>query len=402
MCLIVRAGLKRYLSEVETMYTGEMDILSLVLYFAMGMLGAFLLKSGISAEAGHYQVKQGGRINWNYLVFFSLFLVFAVFRKVGTNIGGADALGYARDYQTGVMPSRYLYSEQLYGLFVGILNTIFHNYKFHFIIIYGLILLAYLMFFKRYTSPKNTMIPMILLVFPYIKSFNTIRTSLAIAVFLIALSVIENRKILSLLLIISTFFIHRMSILFIPIWFYYWFVKKWASEIKRWKLILLAVALIGGSIILATYMRTYVLALGIMNDTDTWYLSRTLQRSWVNYYPMYAAHLILLAAILFFDKKVDQTDEYQSLKTFCFYDIAVMPASLILGFWRANEYLYIARLIMWGYLLRVPEKWFADNSKWIYRCFIFIIFMAWLYLKIQGEWDDCKLMPYIFDPFNSI
>ena len=384
------------------MYTGEMDIFTLCLYFIIGIFGAMLLKRGASADAKTYQFKQGGRINQYYFVFFVILLIFAVFRKVGPDLGGADALGYARDYQTGILPAKYQTSEQLYGIFIGFLNRFFHNYKLHFIVIYGLILAAYLGFFKRYASSRNLMIPMLLLVFPYLKSFNTIRSSIAIAVFLIALSLIEKKKLLSLLLILSIFFIHRMSILFIPIWFYYWFVKKWATEIKRWKLVLLAIVLIGGSIIVATYMRSYVLALGIMNDTDTWYLSRNLQKSWLNYYPMYAAHFILLFAILLFDKKVDQTEEYQTLKIFCFYDIAVLPAALILSFWRANEFLYISRLIMWGYLLRVPEKRLTDSSKWIYRCFVFIIFMAWLYLKIQGEWDDCKLMPYIFDPFNSI
>lgn len=385
------------------MYTGEMDTITLIIYIVMGVIAVFLFRRARVREPYElYDERKNNRINRYYVIFFVLFLVFAVFRKVDTDIGGADALGYATYFQSGNIPIKYQSTEQLYGLFIKFLHIFFSNYKLYFIVIYGLFLIAYVVFFRRYSDKDNIMIPMMLIMIPYLKSFNTIRSAIAIAVFLLALTQIEKRKILSLLMIVSTFFIHRMSIIFIPIWFFYWFMKKWARVISKWKLIVFAILIISASVVVATYMRTYIMAAGILDSTDTWYLTINKNKNWIGRYYQYGPHLLLLIALVFFDKNVEKTNSYNGLKLICLYDIAVMPASLIMGFWRSTEYLYIARLIMWGYLLKIPERKLTKDSRIFYRAFIFILFLAWLYIKIRSEWDDCKLMPYIFDPFNSI
>ena len=88
----------------------------------------------------------------------------------------------------------------------------------------------------------------------------------------------------------------------------------------------------------------------------------------------------------------------------CVFDFLLAPVMLIMGVWRANEYFYVARLIMWSMLIPQGEALFTRITKgrikarW-YRIALCLAFFAWLGFRILSEWDDLRIMPYLFNFF---
>lgn len=77
----------------------------------------------------------------------------------------------------------------------------------------------------------------------------------------------------------------------------------------------------------------------------------------------------------------------------------MMIPSLIFNMWRANEYLYVARLAMWGVLINIFLHKFHPMTRPFLQIGIFIGFLSWLVFRVYQEYEELSIMPYVFDLF---
>lgn len=379
------------------MYTGVFDYATLLIYLIIGILGASLIGQGIKYSNGNELIKTN--FNLYYKLFIVLFVIFATIRKVDTFIGGQDALSYVNDFlsanNTSVL-SIELDSEFVFYLFEKIIRLFTDNYKIYFFICYFIIALSYVVFIKTFAKSNEYLIaPFILLIFLYLKSFCTLRSSLAVAIFMFGLSIFQKNKKTGVIFILSTFFIHRMSILYILFLFFYLLlgtkVKKISGiKLGMFTLVLLVVAYLG-----AISLRDQVIAMGLLDGTDAWYIKQSAGSSILSRWPMYFSHILLIIAMMFSGTKIGHSKEILFLKVLCIFDIIVMPASVVVGFWRANEFLYVARLMMWGHVIYVNTIGMSRKIKLVFNLMVAGLFVAWLVFRIYSEWDDLKIMPYV-------
>ena len=384
---------------VNCMYSPHFDLLTLFLYVFVGLFCMFYVK----------QVKFGYVFNRDtvkfpirlYDVAFIFFLViFAVSREVAYGIGGQDALNYKIIFENILFDSnRFLEQEQLF-LFINILVRSFtDNYIVYFALCYGIIALGYVLFIKEFAPKVISFTPFILLVFPYLRSFNTMRSSIAIAVFLIGLVLLNRKKTKwAIIILLSTFFIHRMSILYIAFLPFYFFSQKF-DILKNNRLYWGLFIYIPLAYLFALHMQDYMSVSDLVNEQDLYYVSASRGENLFQRWPMLFPHIVLLLFLFKYNKKVLETYNCRMLMLLCIFDIIVMPSSLVLNMWRATEYLYVARLIMWGMIIHILLKNIHGFQKNIIHLVSLIVFASWLVFRICSEWDDAKLMPYILNWF---
>lgn len=126
--------------------------------------------------------------NTAYFMLFIILVLFAVLRKVSYHIGGTDALNYQQYFLSCLnTSSRFEDVDLAFGYFTKLIRSLTNSPVAYRFICYSIIAGSYVYFIK-YLCPKGiSSIPFLILIWPYIKSFNTMRSSLAIAIFLISL-----------------------------------------------------------------------------------------------------------------------------------------------------------------------------------------------------------------------
>ena len=387
------------------MYTGHMDAGSFLLYIALGLFTGFIINRTIRIESKCLEKKEVINKNFNLYIgcWLLVLLFFATFRKVDYYIGGMDMIGYLENFKNIIdtKPPEGLFSESLFYYYTLTVASFTSNEVIYMAISYFVILLGYVMFIKTYMPNNISSIPFVMIIFPFLKSFNTLSTGLAVAVFLMGLALKKKSKWIGCIFIISTFFIHRMSILFvlyIPFNFVY---EKYVNMGKNQKRRVLGITIlcIVSAYYAAEYVKEVVLSLGILDVTDRWYLTRSSYFSIFERWPMFFAQAMLLGAMILWNKKIRDDDRVNEIKKLCVFDFIIVPISLVLGMWRANEYLYLARLIMWGEIITVSSNRFTTKSRFVYRWGCFAGVIIWLCYRIYAEWDELKIMPYILELF---
>lgn len=389
------------------MYTESYDILTFLIYIFVGLVCSGLINRfritnyGLIAENPYVDRTKK---SMQSLVLLVLFLtLFAALRKIDINIGGADAINYQQSFLNALSSEFEIEdlwtSEFLFTIFTKAIRFFTKSTRVYFFICYGFIAIAYMVFINKFITSNLCTIPMILLVFPYLKSFCTLKTGMAVAVFLLGVVELEKRKRLGILLILSTFFIHRMSIIFIPFVIYKFLYERFFERIGKVKWGLLCIVFIVLSYIVSQRLKMFVIASEFLNSTDMYYITHAIETSIWSRWPMYIAQLTLLIALFLFRNRIPDNDRKSELIEFCTYDFIVLPASLVFGFWRANEYFYIARLLSWGMVIPAIESYFTPNSKKIIRCASVIIFVSWLIYRVYSECFELKIMPYVLSFF---
>lgn len=385
------------------MYTGEIDFPSFILYIIVGSVGMLLLNSAQKRNITVSNINSSNSntsLNCYYIIFLGFFTTFAALRKVDHNLGGGDALAYINRFLTALQTTAADYersgtSEPLFHMYLQVIRYFVQDYKVFFAFSYGIIVYSYCVFHQYYTQNSNiSKIPFVLVIWPYLKSFCTLRSSMAIAVFLLALTMIEKRKYLSLVLLISTVLIHRMSVVFVLIWPFYHLYKNRISKFSGRKVIKFVVVYVFATIVAARFLQFTILQNGWLVSTDAWYLKQSSNQSLISRWPMFIAQLTLLIMMWIYQDEIKKTPRYESIKIFCIFDFVMVPATLVLGLWRANEYLYIARLIMWGNILPVIENSFKQK-KYLAIFLEYSLFISWLCFRIYSEWDELKILPYL-------
>lgn len=376
------------------------DIFSLLLYVSIGVLGAVLIKKANINRARFVPFIRSGEFLF-YVCFVCLFVGLAVCRQVGNNIGGIDALSYINIFENSLkQDGRFETQEQLFLILNKAIRYVTDDYKFYFLICYSIIAFSYIFFIRNFIPEDISYSPFILLIFPFLKSFNTLRSSLAVALFLIALVFLKKKKTrFSFIIILATFFVHRMSALFILFIPFYLIYKKTFTQLSGSRLYLFFAINILAGYACAKLIQQYVLAIQLVSSTDSYYLSTSIGVNIFERWPMMFPYILLFIAYVFGYKKLDDNNTTNLLKLLCAFDIIIMPVSLVLGMWRANEYLYVARLTMWGLLLYQYAKIFAAPSRKIFEVVVLLAFISWLVFRLCSEGEEIGVMPYIINIF---
>lgn len=395
------------------MYTGKADLLTYLIYILMGLFCWFavktFLRTGATAPAGDGSLLPDRQKKIEHVLSGVLFVLvlalFAALRAVGEDLGGSDATVYVDYFKNATAlnyhrENPYGISEPLFFLYNFLFRKITGNFRVFFFFTYGFIAFSYLWFVREYVKDGEVASPFLLVVFLYLKSFCTLRTSFAVAVYLIALTVFKRHKIASIPLFILPIFIHRMSILYaiLPIFYYFYrFVKRRVTV--GWQILVFAISA-GCSVAGAILLRELVLSFHLISGLDASYIENSRGVSLVSQYPMYFSFLLLglLLRILIplCYKKRNGCDLIDDDLFFLFvFDVIVFPASLVLGMWRANEYLYLARLALWATAFpALVNLTLAKYKKYLYLAFAGCFFL-WLAFRLYSEWDALKIMPYI-------
>ena len=110
-------------------------------------------------------------------------------------LGGKDSYTYELLFKYSFSgSSRFINYDILFGYFNKLIRTFTDNVYIYRAICYAIIVYGYVAFIK-YVCPENvSALPFITLMIPYLKSFNTMRTSIAISVFLIGLTLLYRKK----------------------------------------------------------------------------------------------------------------------------------------------------------------------------------------------------------------
>lgn len=113
-----------------------------------------------------------------------------------------------------------------YLYFNKIIGTIFPSFTF-FLWIFSFWMLFFYFRTIKYHSPYVTLSILLLLLIPYNQSLFVIRQHMAVAIYFATIPLILKRKLFKFLLVaLATFFLHRSSIMFIPVYFLFGFDGK--------------------------------------------------------------------------------------------------------------------------------------------------------------------------------
>ena len=379
------------------------DWVSVIIYCLISFICVYCIK-----KANHKNIKQK---QIYYSIWLFIWVIFASFRYYDYHIGGTDTLNYVEFFEninSGYLRPYFQHYNIGYWVFNRIIRFFTSNVRIYFIILYSIITISYVIFIDELIPENTYYAPYFLVFFLYLRSFNTFRTNLSVALLLFSLiEAKHNKKILSILLMIISCSIHVSSILYAPVIFFYWIYKKRQINIKEsliFAVIFYFVGLIGRTLLPVIFDSSL--------DAYASYSMRNVGVSFFsNFWKIVFGQLVLLIFIIIFNQTINQSIEKEDpqtqnnllfVKILCIYDLILIPTSFLLGFWRAPEYLYLARIIMWGYLLRILSyKYFTLNSQ-IYIIYIsYIIYIFWFINRLGATWEDSGLLPYIFFPFNN-
>lgn len=330
-----------------------------------------------------------------YFFLWFVLTLFAGLRYVQNGIGGMDGSSY--EYMLLHPTDPWLTDlEEFFVFYTQCIASFTSNPIIYRLISYGIIAYGYIyVLYKLGDAKKMSAIPFLLIIFPYLRSFNTMRNSLAIAVFLIGIVMLYDRKnICGILFIVATCFIHRMSVLyvlFVP--FYFLFKNYDFTDNKRIALFIIVFGGIG--YIAALSLRTFILDSAGLSEHDLYYLSSSAENTLLGRIPMIFQHVILLFTLCVWNNKLPDTPILRFIRLLVVFDLIIIPTSVALGMWRALEYMYIPRLIMWAYLIPVIIKPFNATSRTLLKIGFLAVFSFWLIFRINQEWEAAGLLPYI-------
>lgn len=370
---------------------------TLFFYYAMAIVLALMVKK-IKGRGLHYSSKNN---NLEYCSMFLLLLCFAVFRKVGINIGGADSVMYEQNFIHALtFRSRFDESDVGFGFFMKIIRYFTDSVFIFRVICYSLIAGAYVLFIK-YLCPKGvSSIPFLILIWPYIKSFNTMRNSMAIAVFLLGIILLyKEKKLWGVVLILLSAFVHRMSIIYVPIIPFIYLFRTKINKLSGKQLIICCVIVATIGCILARLLQSYIISNSLLDSdstADSHYIQKTVGGSILDSWPMLFPHLLLLIGMGIFSNRLPKVGLVKYIKVLVTYDMMILPPALLLGMWRASEYLYISSVIMWSILIPIICQLVDKPAKYMVRIIFTISFIFLLYIRFSHEWEECKIMPYLF------
>ena len=369
---------------------------TLILYVVCALLSTLCLRISIKAKP-----LKGDTNYTGYLGLYVIYILLAVLRYVGPyGLVGIDSYQYETLFLNCLNSfTRFEEQDLLYGFLTKLIRHVTSNPVIFRFIWYSVIIFGYIFFIKTFSRRWISVIPFIALMIPYLKSLNTMRSSIAAAVILIGICLFYRKyKISGILLIISAVFIHRMSIIFTLFIPFYWIFNKYKIAASRTKLLAFSSVIIIIGYTLAIRLQSYVIANNMLEGADMYYIQKTqggnIFAGVVVLFPL----VLILAMWLICQKRIKKlhVNIPPLLTMMVIYDIILTPAAMIMGMWRANEYFLCARLMLWAYLIPVFLTFFKPETRNVVRLGFFFGFTGWLIYRILREWEPCGLMPYLF------
>lgn len=372
------------------------DVWTCVLYVTWGMLCVLFINGFMNPTIKVQRSKV-----YTFLFFITL-LFLAVFRKVTYNIGGSDTINYIDNFLTifkGGIDRGDNNTDLEWGFqtVTRLIRSFTDNYRVYFVFIYGIIVYGYIKFIKN-SCPKGLVyIPFILLMYPFVRSFNTMRTSVAIAFILMGISCMDKSKWKSLLLILSSVLFHRISLMFVFVWPFYMIINKTIPNISKGQFVKLSLAGILVIFLISLQVQQYAILFQVVEGNDASYIQANLGQNYLTRYPLFFGQLMLFVLLIIYYNSIKWDKKNVLLRILFIYDLWMVPAGLVLGMWRSVEYLYFVRLSLWSVLLYAMTKNKPRDYGTIIKSTFFIVFIAWLVFRIYKEYEDLKISPYIFD-----
>lgn len=272
--------------------------------------------------------------------------------------------------------------------------------------VYGFMAWSYFYFCYRFAPQKTSSIAYFLLFFLYLRSFSSLRSNFCISFIMLGLVALQSLKNYKVYLItFSSVLIHKAGLIFAMVLPFVQIFKK-----KKLTVPIIIIFIVISSIV-ATFLQTFFLTNFADVDLGGAYQSYAgsslegggfLDKAWKIAFEQMALGVMMLINIKKLRTRWSAFDEDDKKKIdiiylICVFDFMLIPVNYIMGIWRGYEFLYAARLVMWGEVIAVSTK---SNS--ILRYFYFMAFVAWLIFRMDRTYEDSCLMPYIFEPFLYI
>lgn len=375
----------------------------MALYVFMGIVAMWAIDAAKRAE---YRTQLKTKIsNYHFVTWIVIWVFIASFRRVDTGIGGSDAIGYVEYFRDCLNPGlNTIYSNHLdtgFQLLTKFIRLFTSNYHIYFIILYGIIAISYALFINELAPNKLYYEPMVLTFFLYLRGFNTLRTNISVAFYLLSLLCLYKKKYIKMLMFgVLCLGMHIATYLFIPIFGFYYLYKN--KKLKIWQWILLYVM----AIVCARFAQNILSGAVGLRGAYAYYSTVSNGSSFFDDgWKIAFGQILLMCLLIVFRKNIKKcTDGYTELDTrryqfiylLCVYDFLMIPVNYILNIWRGYEYLYIPRLIMWGVLMQTISNCLNSRSKKIFKYVILVAFIAWMIFRVYNTYADSDLMPYLF------
>ena len=336
-----------------------------------------------------------------------LWVVIATFRVITDNIGGADSLGYIEWFEQSLNPNYSFIAHEnsidfSYTALMKIIRSVTSDYHVFFSVTYAIIVIGFILCVGRFTKKEYSAVPFFMVFYLFLRSFNTLRSVLAISVILIGLYYLAKQQYLkTYLFFFLSLFTHTASVLFalvIP-------VSHLLSlkSINR-KVIILAFV---GMLTFANFLRIWFLDFFDGIDLGGAYQSyareeRTIWASSTEFFGQYLLGTVILVyynRIINYIKSVQDLTEQRSLKIMlfvCIYDFILTPFNTFLGIWRGYEFFYIVRLCMWSLLIFLFTKNESKDLQILVRFIFLACFAGWFVFRLSRTYESSLLMPYMF------
>ncbi|MBE5991551.1 MAG: hypothetical protein E7247_04055 [Paenibacillaceae bacterium] len=378
------------------------DWITVLLYSVIGWSGYFCV---------YKQKRIKRKIKIYYVAMSFIWIPFAVFRYVGLykniSIGGSDAPTYISYFQVCLTSTNHLYAlhtEALFQIINKIVRLFTDDYHWLFILFYGFIFFAYVSFIQEFGIKHQNYIPIFMLIIPYIKSFSTIRTGLAIAAILIGIVSLSKRKILlCFFMMLSSIFIQRASLIYATFPVFYYLVIK--EKITQKNAILFSIIGAFSGVIIQRVLIAGDFSFMSGGAYSKYILQSFHLKYWIDYLKIIAEQIVVLIMVFVNNARIKKFGEnlemeekrhIKILQILCYYDCFLLPICATLNIWRGVDYFFLPRLLMLGLLITIYGKKVTYSSKRIYSIIVLIFIIMWYILRLSTFYDKSDVMPYLF------
>ena len=387
----------------------QWDWMSMLLYIFMGIVGALCIRY-VNEKSGGNRVSIHKQSIIAYMIWLITWIVFATWRYVAREIGGMDASSYIQYFNVCLNPGDYWFAEHvdvLYRIVNKGVRLFFDDYHALFFILYGFIILSYICFTETFRFKGMNYAPMILIVYVFIRGFNTLRTNLGVSCILFSIVFLnKNKTFLAIIFAVFSVLFQVASLIYAGYLLFYYLYKKRKIGIIKCIIWIFVASFAGrfGQYIIANYDIPF-----LSHGSYKWYAvySQEGQTFFTNFWKIAFSQMLLGLSILLLWKplcadiqKRNRKDKkkLKLLITLCAYDLILIPITYILNVWRGYEYLYIVRLFMWSEILCVIKCRSSKDVRMIMNIGFVMLFLIWMVFRQYNTWEDSGLMPYVFEP----
>lgn len=383
------------------------SIPTLIFYLFLSALGMLYMRKLKSCGNLTIRAFSSKPYVWFLLVFWT---IIATFRYVSLWTGGTDAPDYIDAFVNCHNPNlldEHTLSDIAFYYYNYLLRFITSDYHLYFALSYGIIAFAFFYFITYFSRKENSVIPFIMVFYLYLRGFNTLRSNLAIAFLLLSIVMLARSRLKTcFILLVVSCLTHKMCFVYglvIP------FLLLFRNRNMNLMMFLLFIVV---TYLLAGVFQLWFILFASSQDLGgayAAYASRSLDsETGFAYVTAFGQLLLALFLIVLYRKKLrkesdqlmrtDHDKRLHLLTLMCYFDFILIPFSYIMGIWRGDECLFLARITMWSYLINLIFR----NKSHVFRGFgsilVFFLFIAWLVFRFNRTYADSNLMPYLFGP----